>query len=58
MAGHLVINRAIPKLSGHARAFAVFDFVVKWHTRVDNFIHLPVKFGEPLLARHESGVSQ
>eukprot|EP00243_Klebsormidium_subtile_P003329 TRINITY_DN16693_c0_g1_i1.p1 TRINITY_DN16693_c0_g1~~TRINITY_DN16693_c0_g1_i1.p1 ORF type:complete len:395 (+),score=140.09 TRINITY_DN16693_c0_g1_i1:412-1596(+) len=36
----------------------VFDFVVKWHTRVDNFIHLPVKFGEPLIARHESGMSQ
>jgi hypothetical protein len=26
----------------------VFDFVVKWHTRVDNFIHLPCRFGEHL----------
>jgi hypothetical protein len=31
---------------------AVFDFVVKWHTRVDNFIHLPVRLGSALSAKH------
>jgi predicted membrane chloride channel (bestrophin family) len=30
----------------------VFDFVVKWHTRVDNFIHLPVRLGCALSAKH------
>jgi hypothetical protein len=39
-----------PLFEAHDRclAFAVFDFVVKWHTRVDNFIHLPCRFGEHL----------